>query len=149
MGLLAIDDFPAIADELIQSGYESPELLMLSLPSEANHKTYELAFDELGFAFPSKGESERIVIGYYVEDLIGSDDPLGCLGEIKHLRDRICLLKDGCLVCTFPELNKLANCYWAYEDFNEFAGSNESREKLVEYVLSIATALRDECLIIR
>ena len=148
IGLLPSEDFPAIADELIQNGYESPELLMLSLPSEANHDTYKLAFEELGFTFPSKGEAERIVIGYYVENLIGSDDPLGCLDEIKHLRDWICPVKEGCRMCTFPDLNKLANCYWAYEDLIEFADTKDSRDKLTQDVLSLAVALRDECPII-
>ncbi|HEX3134841.1 MAG TPA: hypothetical protein VHX44_14845, partial [Planctomycetota bacterium] len=67
------------------------------------------------------------------------------LSRIKELRDFVCAVKDGCFVCSIPDLNRLANYYWLYQETVDAGTIGTHKGELESAVRQIATAIKDTC----
>ena len=133
-------DMVDLANEMIESGYDSPELLMLSLPSEANDQTFNLAMKENGIMIPERQVARSIMVRYYVKNVLDNHGNIYGLREFRDKMHYLFNLKDGVYDCD-EDVCEMLNYYWYLDDNITIYSDDEVMEMVKNLAIKILDKL--------
>jgi hypothetical protein len=110
-------NFNDFADEMLADGYESPELLMLSLPSESNELTLRSALLELNVSIPDKIKAREVLVRHYLENIVNNHGNINGLKEFMDVMDKLYDKIGDKYVCD-DKVDEMVKYYWYLEEYS-------------------------------